>query len=160
MKKYLVTIVIIWICSLVNAQNVDDIFKEFQDQPNAECVNVSPFLMSFGKLFAHGEGSNIISKIKSMKVLELERCTPDIKERFSRSIEKLQLNKYEMLMRVNDSGEKVRILAKQKKDYISELLIICVDQEDCTLVQINGTIRQKDIDQLVAQQTNKKNGRN
>lgn len=159
MKKLLFTVVLVWICSLANAQNVDDIFKEFKNEPNAECVNVSPFLMSIGKLFAHGEGSSIISKIKSMKVLDLERCTATTKERFNQSIEKLKLNKYETLIRVNDSGEKVRILAKQKKDYISELLIISIDKDDCTLVQINGKIRQKDIDKLIAQQTGNKNGR-
>lgn len=159
MIKYLFTIALFWICSTVQAQGVDAIFNEFKNEPNAESVTIPPFLMSIGKLFVHGEGSEIASKIKSLKVLELERCTPSIKDRFSKRIENLTKEGYETLVRVNDSGEKVRILSKLKKDYISELVIICVDEGDCTLVQLNGKIRQKDIDKLVAQETNKKNGR-
>lgn len=159
MKKYLFTILLFLVCSLGHAQNIDAIFDEFKNEPNAECVTISPFLMSIGKMFAHGEGSEIVSKIKSMKVLDLEDCNSHVKERFNKCIDKLNTKKYETLIRVNDSGEKVRILAKQKKDYICELLIVCTDKKDCTLVQMNGKISQKDIDKLVAEQTSKNNGR-
>ena len=159
MKKYLFTIVLFLACSLGHAQSVNAIFNEFKDEPNAECVTISPFLMSLGKMFSHGKGSEIVSKIKSMKVLDLEDCNARVKERFNKCIDNLDTKEYETLIRANDSGEKVRILAKQKKDYICELLIVCTDKKDCTLVQMNGKIRQKDIDKLVAEQTTKKNGR-
>ena len=66
---------------------------------------------------------------------------------------------YEELMRVNDDGDKVRILMKTKKEVIRELLLVCTGNDDCTLVQINGKFTKDDIDQLVNQETGKKHGR-
>ena len=61
-------------------------------------------------------------------------------------------------MRVNDEGEKVRVLMKTKKETIRELLFVCTGKEDCTLVQINGKFTKDDIDKLVNQETGKKHG--
>ena len=61
-------------------------------------------------------------------------------------------------MRVNDEGEKVRVLMKTKKEAIRELLFVCTGKEDCTLVQINGKFTKDDIDKLVNQETGKKHG--
>lgn len=114
MKKYLFSFVLFWVCSLGHAQNVDAIFNEFKDEPNADFVTISPFLMSTGKMFVQGEGSEALSKIKSIRALELESCASDVKARFNKQIDHLDTEGYETLIRVNDSGDKVRILAKQK----------------------------------------------
>ena len=67
--------------------------------------------MSLGKMFAgHDEDAEIIRKIKSIKVLDLESCTASVKERFSKKVNRLSLKGYDELMRVNDEGEKVRVL--------------------------------------------------
>ena len=96
-------------------------------------------MMSLGKMFAgHDEDAKIIRKIKSIKVLDLESCTASVKERFNKKVNKLNLKGYDELMRVNDEGEKVRVLMKTKKETIRELLFVCTGKEDCTLVQING----------------------
>lgn len=71
---------------------------------------------------------------------------------------KLNLKGYDELMRVNDEGEKVRVLMKTKKEAIRELLFVCTGKEDCTLVQINGKFTKDDINKLVNQETGKKHG--
>ena len=117
-------------------------------------------MMSLGKMFAgHDEDAEIIRKIKSIKVLDLESCTASVKERFSKKVNRLSLKGYDELMRVNDEGEKVRVLMKTKKETIRELLFVCTGKEDCTLVQINGKFTTEDIDKLVNQETKKKHGR-
>lgn len=73
-------------------------------------------MMSLGKMFAgHDEDAEIIRKIKSIKVLDLESCTASVKERFNKKVNKLNLKGYDELMRVNDEGEKVRVLMKTKR---------------------------------------------
>ena len=71
---------------------------------------------------------------------------------------RLSLKGYDELMRVNDEGEKVRVLMKTKKETIRELLFVCTGKEDCTLVQINGKFTKDDINKLVNQETGKKHG--
>lgn len=89
----------------------------------------------------------------------MESCTQSVKERFSKKVKRLSLKGYDELMRVNDEGEKVRVLMKAKKETIRELLFVCTGKEDCTLVQINGKFTKEDIDKLVNQETKKKHGR-
>lgn len=159
MKKYIFTLALFLICSFCHAQNVNAIFNQFENEPNAEIINISPFMMSLGKMFAQGEDLEIASNIKSMRVLEIDKCNAATRERFNKSIEKLDSHGYETLIRVNDSGEKVRIFTKIKKGYICEMAIACVEKNECTLVLMNGKIKKQDIDKLVAEQTNKKDGR-
>lgn len=160
MKKYIFTLLMLIACQLSYGQSIDSLFDEFGSAQNADCVNVSPFLMSIGKMFAgNDKDAEIIGKVKSMRVLDLEECSESIKTRFSKKANKLSLDGYEELMRVNDSGEKVRVLMKEKKDVIRELLFVITGNDDCTLVQINGKFTKDDIDKLVNQETGKKNGR-
>ena len=67
---------------------------------------------------------------------------------------------YETLMKVKDEEDNVQILFKAKDDVIKELVIVCGGNEDCALIQIKGNIRQEDIDELVRQETEGRNGRN
>ena len=160
MKKFVFTLLLVFVCHLGYAQSINGLFNEFGSEKNADCVKVSSFMMSLGKMFAgHDEDAEIIRKIKSIKVLDLESCTASVKERFSKKVNRLSLKGYDELMRVNDEGEKVRVLMKTKKETIRELLFVCTGKEDCTLVQINGKFTKEDIDKLVNQETKKKHGR-
>ena len=148
MKKFVFTLLLVFVCHLGYAQSINGLFNEFGSEKNADCVKVSSFMMSLGKMFAgHDEDAEIIRKIKSIKVL------------FSKKVNRLSLKGYDELMRVNDEGEKVRVLMKTKKETIRELLFVCTGKEDCTLVQINGKFTKEDIDKLVNQETKKKHGR-
>ena len=77
----------------------------------------------------HDEDAEIIRKIKSIKVLDLESCTASVKERFNKKVNKLNLKGYDELMRVNDEGEKVRVLMKTKKEAIRELLLYAPEKK-------------------------------
>lgn len=116
MKKFVFTLLLVFVCHLGYAQSINGLFNEFGNEKNADCVKVSSFMMSLGKMFAgHDEDAEIIRKIKSIKVLDLESCTQSVKERFSKKVNRLSLKGYDELMRVNDEGEKVRVLMKAKK---------------------------------------------
>ena len=159
MKKYIFTLIVMLAsCQITFAQDVKSIFNEFKDESKAECISISPFMMSLGKMFmGNEEGTDIAKKVKSMRILDLEDCPAKVKERFAQRINKLDTKGYETLIKVNDDGKKVRIMTKSHKEIINEMLIICIEDNDCTLIQMNCKIKKKDIAQLVDEQTNKKN---
>lgn len=161
MKKYLFILLLFCVCHMSSAQNVDRIFDEFKSEKNAECVKVPRFVIFLGSIFAGQEDEDawILKKIKSIRVLTLDDCQTNVKERFHQEVYKLFLNGYDELIRVNDKGEKVLVLMKMKKKTICELLLVCAEKEDCTTVQINGRFAQNDIDKLLAWGTEKKYGR-
>jgi len=145
-----------------SAQNasVDDIFNEFSSVQNAEYVKVNPFMMWLGKQFAGDDAdAAIVKKTKSMRVLDLESCPTGVKEKFSSRVNALNTKGYEEMMKVNDKGERVRILAKIKDEIIHQMLIVCSSNDDCVLVEVNGNFTMDDITGVVNSQTGKKNGR-
>ena len=159
MKTYLIAIAMMIACQSTIAQNTQDLFDEFGKEYNAETVSISPFLMSIGRLFMDNDTPTIAKRIKSMKVLDLEDCTDSVKARFAERANKLQLERYEPMLQVNEDGEKVHIFARPNKKGIKELLFICTGNENCTLIQMKGNIRKEDIAELVNEQTSKKDGR-
>lgn len=157
MKKYIFTLMLLFVCQIGFGQNIDGIFREFGNEKNAEYVKASPFLMFIGKMFvSHDEGGDIVNKVKSAQVLDLEDCHTDVKKRFEQKVKHLNTLGYEELMRMNDEGEKVRVLMKMKKETIRELLLVCTGNDDCTLIQVKGKFTKNDIDKLVNEQTGKK----
>lgn len=159
MKKYLLTLALLLICHISFAQNPENIFAEFSQEPNAEYVSISPFLMSIGKMFMGNDSdAKLAKKFKSMKVLELGSCSESVKERFCDKVKALQIGGYETLMQVNDDGEKVHILMKAQKDVIRELLIVCTDKDDCSFIQMNGKVKKDKIAKML-NNMKKKNGR-
>lgn len=159
MKKYVFTLLIMLLgCQASPAQNAATLFDEFRREKNAEYVSVSPFLMFIGKMFCNydGEGKEIASKIHSAKVLDLDGCPPETRQRFARQFESLTHNGYETLMQINDDGERIHIQMRMEKDVVRELLIAIMEDNECSLVQVNGKIRKQDIARLVNEQTTNK----
>ena len=62
--------------------------------------------------------------------------------------EKLNDDKYEVLLKANDKEEKTRILARFQNDAIRELVIVSMGNEP-TLVRIKGKIKPEDVQKLV-----------
>ena len=52
MKKFVFTLLLVFVCHLGYAQGINGLFNEFGSEKNADCVKVSSFMMSLGKMFA------------------------------------------------------------------------------------------------------------
>lgn len=55
MKKFVFTLLLVFVCHLGYAQSINGLFNEFGSEKNADCVKVSSFMMSLGKMFAGHE---------------------------------------------------------------------------------------------------------
>lgn len=158
MRKYF--LIMLFSVQMAWAGNVNSIINEFKDVSKAEYVSVPWILMKIGHMFMDDdESKDIAARINGVRVLDLADCSPKIKARFNKRISSLSNDGYETLVRAKDEDGSVQILVKEKKDIIKELLIICGGDEDCALIQLRGNIRQEDIDELVKEETGKRNGR-
>ena len=60
MKKFVFTLLLVFVCHLGYAQSINGLFNEFGSEKNADCVKVSSFMMSLGKMFSvHDEDAEI-----------------------------------------------------------------------------------------------------
>ena len=151
MKKYILALALLFVCHIGFGQDLNSLFDEFKKEPNADCISISPFMMTIGKMFIGNDSdAKLARKFKSMRILEA--CSTSVKERFSKKINAQRIKGYETLVQVNDEGEKVRILAKSKNDVIRELLIVCTGNGDCTLVQLKGKVSKSKIAKLLAKE--------
>ncbi len=60
MKKFVFTLLLVFVCHLGYAQSINGLFNEFGSEKNADCVKVSSFMMSLGKMFAESTGPGIL----------------------------------------------------------------------------------------------------
>lgn len=138
----------------------DELFKEFASAPKVESVNINSFLMWLAKLSVGNDpDAEVVKKISSVRVLDLESCPKDVKTRFANRASQVTVNDMEDLVNVNKDGNKVKILAKIKKEKIHKLLVMCYGKSDCCLVEINGKFDMNDLDGVVKSQMPRHNDR-
>ena len=135
------------------AQTVNGLFRQFKDQPEAEYKNLAPLLMGVIKTFAIDEEDDkgddkVIKSIKSIRVLDLEECAPEIRREYARKSRTLKPRGMEMLMQVKDEDEgTVRIWGKIKREKVKEVLVLTPDK----MVSIKGRFDLDKISQLINQ---------
>ena len=143
---------------MVSAKSLGRLIEDYRYQKNAEYFHVMPLLMkmartAMGHKARSCEEGRLVRKIKSIRTLDLEECSADVKRRFSADVQKLEMNDYEPLVTSCDDGETVKIMMKAKGDVIRELVIICSDCNDCALVWLNCKVKKDEIQSLVDMQT-------
>ncbi len=145
MKKLLILCVMVLACRLGSAQQVSDLFSKYAHVQNAESVSVSPLLIKFARLFADGDDARALKGINSLRVLDLDDCADEVKQRFASDASALEVKGYESLMEASKNDEKTRFLLKMQDDVVRELLIVCGGVDDCALIQIKGKMTLEDV---------------
>ena len=149
MKKTLLAIILMITCAAnLAAQTVDNLFDEFKDKKNVEYINVPKFMMSMASPFVKKEdGGNIIKRINHVRILNIEN-DPELHEAFTQRAMNLKKHGYETMVNSNEDDEKTQILVKTKNDNITEMVILNIEQNDCSLIQIKGKLRPSDMEQF------------
>ena len=150
-KKYFLCISLFLVAQLSLGQNIEKLFKEFSDAPNVENVKLDKSMMALAKPFAKGDDLGGVKDIDSLQVLDLSKCSSEIKDKFAEKVKTLNAEGYETLVRSNENGENVRVLVKMNNGDISELVVVTTGKE-AALVKIKGKFNKSDISKLTNKQ--------
>lgn len=125
------------------AQTVNGLFNRYEDKPGAEYKNLAPLLMGIIKTFAadKSEEGRVIKSIKSIKVLDLEECAPEVRQEFAQKTRNLKPRRMELLMQVKNGKKNVSIWGKMRRNTVRKLLIVTDDK----MVRIKGKF---DLDKI------------
>lgn len=151
----IILVAILWLPAAFDtkAYTTDDLYKEFSSASKAEAVNINSFVMWLAKrCIGNDPDAEVVKKINSVRVIDLESCPPEVKKRFANRAATVTVDDMEDLVNVNEDGNKVKILAKINKDKIHKLLVMCYGQDDCCLVEISGKFDMSDLDGVVKSQ--------
>ena len=151
MKKTIATLSMMIACHGVFAQNIDDIFNQFTDAQGAEYVNIPSFVLKLGRVFMDKDiqENRLMKGVKTIKVLDMEDCSSNVKKELQYEIAQLEKNGYETLVRTKEKDETVNLLAKMDKDAIKELIIFFTDKDECGLTLMKGKIKKEDINVMI-----------
>lgn len=158
MKKLIIALLLLCTVQVSFAQKAGDIFSKFKNKPKAEYVHIPRIMLSMARKFMKNDEEKdaikIIKHINSIRILDLEECSTDIKTEFYNETKNFSINGYEELITTTDEDERTLILTKSKGNNITEMLILETSNDDCELIQIKGKIKQAEIEQIVRGQHN------
>jgi hypothetical protein len=130
---------------------VDEMFNKYSEKQGFTVVSISSKMFS---MFANKDAENkdaddIISKLKSIKILAVEDSLLNKNLNFYTELcKKLDLSVYEELMVVKEGPDITKFLIKQSGNTISELLVIKGGPGGNSLISIKGELNLKNISDL------------
>lgn len=153
MKTFILSLLFIVASASAQAQTPGDLFRYFKGAKDAEYVHLGKLAFALMRPFVKGHDDAdtrmAMRCIRSMKALDLDDCTDEVKHKFAQMAKNLKTNGYEELVRSNEKGGRALILMRQKKNVIRELLILSAGDDDCSMVQFKGKIKPDDVEKLM-----------
>jgi len=152
MKKIIATLALIIACQATFAQNIDTLFSQFKDKEGADYMNIPTLMLKFMRTFTKSNNDKsyrFIKGIKSVKVLDMEDCTQEVKAEFLQEAKNLKLSGYETLVQTKEDGEEVQLIAKMDEENINDLIILITGKDDCGLTLMKGKIKKEDINVMM-----------
>lgn len=141
-----------------SAQSVEALFRQYKSEKNVEYIHIPRFIMSMAKMLtkAELEEAKALKAISSIRVLNLEECSPIVRQNFQKTLQTFHPSGYTPIIFSKEADETNYIYVKEKKGYIRELLILSADKQDGAIVHIKGRISPDEVNTVVKQNTKKK----
>lgn len=159
MKKVMMMAVLTFMAMSVQAQmSVNGLMKKYKNSPKAEYVHVPKVMITLAKAIKTGDADDYtkyLKNIDSIKVLDMEDCSKAVKQQFFKDVARLKTVGYEELMTAKEADEQTVILVKRSKTRIKELVIVDSDDDDASLIQILGNIKNSEIQKIIAEEKKK-----
>lgn len=151
MKKYIFSLVLISLISISGySQNIDQLMKKVSNTESIEKVKINGFMMSLAKTFGGTKDMPVARGVKSMEIFTLSNNDSHLKDDFIKLFNNTKDEKgYETLIFVKDKEEGIRIMVKKDKDIINNMIFLCMDKDEPTIIRFSGKIKEKDIQELV-----------
>ncbi len=152
MKKLILFSTALCLVTILNGQTnaIDEFFDKYSEKDGFTTVTISSKLLSlFAGKKANTEGSDIINKLTSIRILSVDDSLLNQRINFYKELTgKVDISIYEELMVVREGSDITKFLVKQKGDVVSELLVIIGGPGDNTLISIKGDLDLKSLSEL------------
>lgn len=155
MKKFIALAAAVLLTVTAFAQDGKSIYRKYSDAPGVSAVYISPAMFRMmgriPSIALEGEDVDLSAIIKALEGFYLiDSENPGINEDIMKEVNKFVKNgKYEIMMEVKDEGETVHIYTVNKGEIITNLVFIAFDKEECTFINLDGQMNQKDLDALI-----------
>lgn len=150
--------ILLWVTGATAQSTTKEIYEMFSDKDDVSAVYISSNMFKLiGRIPSMELGdadmdlSPIITQLTSLYVIDCENgnvITP-MKAAVSQLVEK---KKYELLMEMKDSNEKVRIYTLGDEKTVSSFLMTASDGDNgFTLIALEGKMKRQDLENTIAE---------
>ncbi len=149
MKRVLCFLLAVSIAGIVNAQvSPDAIFGKYAGKKGFTSINFNPQILKLIAYLDDGEDQelkNISEKLTGMKILVSENNDVNFKKDLSTLLDDKELVN---LMEIVESNSKVNFYAKYNEGYISDLVLVALEEGEDVFMSISGKFSLKEIAQI------------
>ncbi|MDR1558034.1 MAG: DUF4252 domain-containing protein [Tannerellaceae bacterium] len=121
--------------------DVKQLFSEFAKLKEVNRINIGAIGMKFAG-FSAG--------IENIEILELEDCSGEIKERFTRAVRSLNDKGFDTVVTASENGKNIKVLLRIEDEFVRELLILS-SGDSPAMIHIQGRIKQSDIRKVIGE---------
>jgi hypothetical protein len=156
MKKTILFFTALCLTVVLNAQTtptnpIDDMFDKYSKMDGFTIVTISSkmFSMLASLDTEDKENENLLSRLKSIKILAVEDSLLNLKVNFYTELSsKFAFPLYEELMVVKEGKNMTKFLIRQNKEIINELLVITGGPGGNSIISIKGNLTLKNISDI------------
>ncbi|MFP4369741.1 MAG: DUF4252 domain-containing protein [Bacteroidota bacterium] len=136
--------------SALNAQSpkVRKIIDKYTGDEGFTVVNISKNMLSMMKEGENVENSALFDKISGIQIIEYNaqsKNDPKVRQIHEEMDKAVPAGEFRELMSLNDKGNAVKFMAKEKNSSSSELCLISKNDIKTTLIVINGDLTLKEL---------------
>lgn len=142
MNKILPRLTLLAVLALATScSSTDRLMRTYRHAEGAEYHHLNPGAFLLARMLAHDEDARPLRSIHKIRSLQLEECPAEVRNRFIQQALHYTPRRFEPLVSVNDGDEHTRLLVRQRRGTIRQLLIISADSDECSMVQIKGRVK-------------------
>ncbi|MCD8270969.1 MAG: DUF4252 domain-containing protein [Parabacteroides sp.] len=149
MKQYFVILAMILICQAGSSQTMNQLFNEFSKVKDTNLIEMQTNNATIGNITLNQiKASTEEIGVNNIELLNFDKCSNKIKERFNKAIKELDDPKFETIVTSNEEGNRRKVLIRIEDETIRELVFL-TSGDNCNLIRIQGNIAFSDIDKML-----------
>lgn len=157
MRKILISAVASLVCLAAGAQDYKSLYTKYSDNDKITSVYVSPAMFKLiGKVpeVRLNEGDvDLAPMIKSMTgFYMLQTEDQELGDKIAKDLKRIVDGKrMELMMEVNDKGQKVKVFSIGDKDFIKSMVLTLAKGPEKMFVSIDGLMRRSELEEAIGQ---------
>ena len=146
MKKYVAIIMLLFITIAVSAETISPIINKYKNEKGVEVITLDSFMLTMLKPVFKAKGVDVDINALSVVTMGNRSASVNTVNGFKDEVSAiLKKNNMQPMVSVNEEGSNVKVYINMKEDYINEMIVLVYEENETTLVNINGKIKMDDV---------------
>lgn len=150
MKNILIVVAVLLLpLSGYSQKGVKSFYNKYKKYENVTSVKLQGWVIKLAAKFADDPDAKKAARhISKLRVLTMENGNLVTKEDYKSLIRSIRKDQFEDLIMVREGTTKINLYIKEKKDKITNALLIVNDVDEFVMISLEGKLRLKDLEEL------------